>query len=72
MTFMVIFYMSYCYTRYTSQLEEVQAVQHSIVDACMLCRVTFSDPDEVRAPSPSVRALRHPAGGMDRVHGCGL
>lgn len=47
MTFMVIFYMSYCYSRYTSQLDEVQAVQHSIIDACTMCRVVFTDPDEV-------------------------
>ena len=47
MTFMVIFYVGYCYTRYTNQLEDVQTMMHSIVDACMLCRIAFDDQREV-------------------------
>ena len=45
-TFMIIFYVSYCYTRYTQQFDEVQTMMRSIISVCAWARVNFKDPDE--------------------------
>ena len=46
-TFMIIFYVGYCYNRYTAQFADVEHIMHAIIDACVLARVTFRDSDEV-------------------------
>ena len=46
-TFMVVFYVGYCYSRSNQQFDDVQLIMHAINDACLAARVTFSDPDEV-------------------------
>ena len=46
-TFIVVFYVGYCYTRYNQQFDDVQDIMHSINDACVDARVAFGDPDEV-------------------------
>jgi hypothetical protein len=46
-TFMIIFYVSYCYSRYEAQYEDAHRVQEAVVDACLSARVCFSDSDEV-------------------------
>jgi hypothetical protein len=46
-TFMIIFYVGYCYSRYTSQFQDVEDMMHSVQQACVLGRVCFRDPDDV-------------------------
>ena len=46
-TFMIIFYVSYCYNRYTEQYADVQSVMHAITNACVSARVAFTDKEEV-------------------------
>ena len=46
-TFMVVFYVGYCYNRSNEQFDDVQSIMHAINDACLAARVAFSDPDEV-------------------------
>ena len=46
-TFIVVFYVGYCYTRYNQQFDDVQDIMHSINDACIDARVAFGDPEEV-------------------------
>ena len=46
-TFMVVFYVGYCYTRSNEQFADVQKIMHAINDACLAARATFDDPDEV-------------------------
>ena len=46
-TFMIIFYVGYCYTRYEDQFKDVENMMHAIIDACVMARVAFRDPDEV-------------------------
>ena len=45
-TFMVVFYVGYCYTRNNEQFDDVQSIMHAINGACLNARSTFSDPDE--------------------------
>ena len=45
-TFMVVFYVGYCYTRNNEQFDDVQAIMHAINGACLSARGTFSDPEE--------------------------
>ena len=35
---MIIFYVGYCYTRYTDQFKDVENMMHAIIDACVLSR----------------------------------
>ena len=42
-TFMIIFYVSYCYNRYITQFGDVEVVMRSIVNACTLARVLFTN-----------------------------
>jgi hypothetical protein len=46
-TFMVVFYVGYCYSRSNQQFDDVQLIMHSINDACLIARVTFEDKLEV-------------------------
>jgi len=46
-TFMVVFYVGYCYTRCNQQFDDVQLIMHSINDACLAARVSFEDALEV-------------------------
>jgi len=46
-TFMVVFYVGYCYTRCNEQFNDVQSIMHDITDACLTARVTFADELEV-------------------------
>jgi len=45
-TFMIIFYVGYCYNRYTQQFDEVQTMMRSVISVCAEARVNFDDPDE--------------------------
>ena len=47
-TFMIVFYVGYCYNRYTAQFEEVEQIMHTICETCSLARVCFRSPAEVR------------------------
>ena len=46
-TFMIVFYVGYCYTRYNQMFDDVERIMHSLTDACMLARVHFKDLNEV-------------------------
>ena len=46
-SFTIVFYVGYCYTRYTNQFDDVQLIMNSIVNACLSARATFSDQQEV-------------------------
>ena len=46
-TFIIVFYVGYCYNRSNQQFDDVQLIMHSINDACLSARVSFGDPDEV-------------------------
>ena len=46
-TFMITFYVSYCYNRYATQFADTELLMRSIINACKYARVYFSDPDEV-------------------------
>ena len=46
-TFMIIFYVGYCYSRYTAQFEDVEGMMQKIIDSCIMARVTFRDPATV-------------------------
>ena len=36
-----------CYNRYTAQFHDLEVMMHGIMDACILSRVVFRDPDEL-------------------------
>lgn len=46
-TFMIIFYVGYCYTRYTDQFTELQVVMRNIIGCCAVARASFKDEQEV-------------------------
>ena len=46
-TFMIVFYVGYCYTRYNQQFDDVERIMHAITNACMFARVHFKDLNEV-------------------------
>ena len=46
-TFIVVFYVGYCYNRSSQQFDDVQLIMHAINDACLSARVAFHDSDEI-------------------------
>jgi len=46
-TFMIIFYVGYCYTRYTDQFTDVQTIMRSVISATAQARACFGDDAEV-------------------------
>ena len=46
-TFMIVFYVGYCYSRYNQMFDDVEKIMHSLTNACMLARVHFKDLNEV-------------------------
>ena len=46
-SFMIIFYVGYCYNRYTRQFEDTELAMRSIITTCTLARTLFSDPADV-------------------------
>ena len=65
---MIIFFVSYCYTRYNEQFDDVQAIMHAINDACLSARCCFADPDEVRRGAATPRRARSPRRSPRTVH----
>jgi len=67
-TFMIIFYVSYCYQRYTSQFEHADSICHSITNACILARNSFSDD----GATPDLHRLWRYLNLMHAIAYCGL
>lgn len=42
-TFMIVFYVGYCYNRYSSMFADLEIVMHSIIQCCFVARVAFKD-----------------------------
>lgn len=45
--FMTVFYTGYCYTRSESQFDDIQLIMHSINNACIAARSSFTDSTEI-------------------------
>ena len=46
-TFMITFYVSYCYNRYCSQFADTELLMRTVINVCKFARVHFHDPDDV-------------------------
>ena len=46
-TFMIIFYVGYCYTRYGDQFKLIQVAVRAIISCCALAATSFKDKEEV-------------------------